>query len=88
MLDKENKTKIIDDNRVKPKDTGSPEVQIALLTERIKYLTEHFSTHKHDYHSRVGLMKLVGRRKRLLAYLKKQDAGRYEKLIKKLNLRK
>lgn len=88
MLDKENKTQIIDDNRVNPKDTGSPEVQVALLTERIKYLTEHFATHKHDYHSKTGLMKLVGRRKRLLSYIKKQDVARYEKLIKKLKLRK
>ena len=88
MLDKDSKTQVIDDNRVNPKDTGSSEVQIALLTERIKYLTEHFSTHKHDYHSRTGLMKMVGRRKRLLAYLKKQDVSRYEKLIKKLKLRK
>jgi small subunit ribosomal protein S15 len=85
---KEVKEKIIKDNRANSKDTGSPEVQIALITDRINYLTEHFSTHKKDYHSRRGLMKLVGQRKRLLEYLKKQDAKRYESLIKKLKLRK
>lgn len=88
MQSKEDKDKIVKDNRIHPKDTGSPEVQIALLTNRIGYLTEHFSTHKKDYHSRTGLMKLVGQRKRLLEYLKQQDVKRYESLIKKLNLRK
>ncbi len=88
MLDKEEKGKIINSFKTNPKDTGSPEVQIALLTNRINYLTEHFSTHKKDYHSRVGLMKLVGQRKRLLEYLKKQDVKRYENTIKKLKLRK
>ncbi len=88
MLDKEEKEKIIDSFKVNPNDTGSPEVQIALLTNRINYLTEHFSTHKKDFHSRTGLMKLVGQRKRLLAYLKKQDVKRYENTIKKLKLRK
>lgn len=88
MLDKEEKGKIIDSFKVNPNDTGSPEVQIALLTNRINYLTEHFSTHKKDFHSRTGLMKLVGQRKRLLAYLKKQDVKRYENTIKKLKLRK
>jgi small subunit ribosomal protein S15 len=85
---KEVKEKIIKDNRTHPTDTGSPEVQISLITDRINYLTEHFSTHKKDYHSRTGLMKLVGQRKRLLEYLKQQDAKRYEALIKRLKLRK
>jgi small subunit ribosomal protein S15 len=85
---KEDKENIVKDNRTHSKDTGSPEVQIALITNRINYLTEHFSTHKKDYHSRTGLMKLVGQRKRLLEYLKRQDVKRYESLIKKLKLRK
>lgn len=88
MLDKEEKSKIVKANKINPSDTGSPEVQIALITNRINYLTEHFTTHKKDYHSRTGLMKLVGRRKRLLEYLKRQDPKRYESLIKKLKLRK
>lgn len=88
MLSKEHKTKTIEDNRLNPEDTGSPEVQIALLSERINFLTNHLITHKKDFTSQVGLMKLVGQRKRLLAYLKKEDATRYEKLIQKLNLRK
>lgn len=88
MQTKEVKEKIIKDNRTHSKDTGSPEVQIALITDRINYLTEHFSTHKKDYHSRVGLMKLVGQRKRLLEYLKQEDVKRYEALIKRLKLRK
>ena len=88
MLFKEEKSKIIKENKVNPSDTGSPEVQIALITNRINYLSEHFSTHKKDYHSRTGLMKMVGRRKRLLEYLKKQDVARYENVIKKLKLRK
>lgn len=69
-------------------DTGSPEVQCALLTERINKLSEHFATHKKDHHSRRGLLIMVGRRRRLLDYLKSQDAGRYNALIKKLGLRK
>ena len=88
MQTKEVKEKIIKDNRTHSKDTGSPEVQIALITDRINYLTEHFSSHKKDYHSRRGLMKLVGQRKRLLEYLKQQDVKRYEALIKRLKLRK
>jgi small subunit ribosomal protein S15 len=87
-LSKEEKTKIIKENKTNPSDTGSPEVQIALITNRMNYLTEHFSTHKKDHHSRTGLLKMVGRRKRLLEYLKKQDPSRYENLIKKLKLRK
>ncbi len=88
MLTKEAKTKIITDNKTHPEDTGSPEVQIALITSRINYLSEHFKTHKQDHHSKRGLLKLVGQRKRLLEYLKKEDPKRYENLIKKLKLRK
>ncbi len=88
MQSKEDKENIVKDNRTHSKDTGSPEVQIALITNRINYLSEHFTTHKKDYHSRTGLMKLVGQRKRLLEYLKQQDVKRYESLIKKLKLRK
>ena len=69
-------------------DTGSPEVQIALLTERINELQNHFSNHKHDHHSRRGLLKLVGQRRRLLAYLRNKDVPRYRELIKALGLRK
>lgn len=88
MLTKEVKDSIVKDNKLHAKDTGSPEVQIALITSRINYLTEHFKTHSQDHHSKRGLLKLVGQRKRLLAYLKDQDQKRYEKLIKKLKLRK
>jgi len=88
VLTKEEKDKIIKDNEIHPGDTGSSEVQIAIITNRIKYLTQHFSAHKKDFHSRTGLMKLVGQRKRLLGYLKKKDAKRYENLIQKLELRK
>ena len=88
MLNKDAKTNIINENKAHPNDTGSPEIQVALITNRINYLTEHFKTHKKDFHSKTGLMKLVGRRKSLLEYLKKQDVKRYENLIKKLKLRK
>ena len=88
MLSKELKTKIIGDNRLQEGDTGSPEVQVALLSERINLLTSHLETHKKDFTSRVGLMRLVGKRKRLLAYLKREDPVRYGELIKKLSLRK
>ena len=88
MLSKELKTKIIGDNRLQAQDTGSPEVQIALLSERINFLSSHLNTHKKDFTSRVGLMRLVGQRKRLLAYLKREDSARYEQLIKRLSLRK
>lgn len=88
MLEKEEKDKIIKSFKVNPNDTGSPEVQIALLTNRINYLIQHFATHKKDHHSRTGLLKMVGRRKRLLGYLKNEDAKRYEAIIKKLKLRK
>jgi small subunit ribosomal protein S15 len=70
------------------KDTGSPEVQVALITERITYLTEHFKTHKKDHHSRRGLLKLVGQRRRLLDYLRGTDQGRYKALIDQLGIRK
>lgn len=69
-------------------DTGSPEVQVALLTDRINHLTQHFETHKKDHHSRRGLLVMVGRRRRLLDYLKSRDTARYETLIKKLGIRK
>ena len=88
MLSKEEKTRIIKDNQSHGSDSGSPEIQVALLTERINLLVKHFSGHQKDYGSRPGLMKLVGQRKRLLEYLKKKDAARYEKLIQKLGLRK
>jgi len=88
VLMKEAKTKIIDDNRTHPTDSGSAEVQIALLSERIRLLTGHVTSFKKDHTSKAGLMKLVGQRKRLLAYLKREDKARYEKLIKKLKLRK
>ena len=88
MLSKELKTKIIGENRLQAQDTGSPEVQIALLSERVNFLSSHLNTHKKDFTSRVGLMRLVGKRKRLLVYLKREDPSRYEQLIKKLSLRK
>jgi small subunit ribosomal protein S15 len=88
VLTTEEKTKIIKENKINPTDTGSPEVQVAIMTNRINYLTEHFSRHKKDFHSKTGLMKLVGKRKRLLDYLRKQDVNRYASLIQKLSLRK
>lgn len=87
-LSKEDKSGIIGRHRLHESDSGSPEVQIALLTERINYLTEHFKTHKKDHHSRRGLLKLVGRRRRLLDYLKANKSDRYRSLIKELGLRK
>ncbi len=88
MLTKEKKNEIIKQFGFNENDTGSTDVQIALLSERISYLTEHFQTHKHDHHSRRGLLKLVGRRRHLLDYLKKRDIARYRKLIKQLGIRK
>ena len=85
---KENKKEAIDKFKVHSRDTGSTQVQIALLTDRINNLAEHFKTHKKDFHSRRGLLALVGRRRKLLAYLKKIDLKGYQKLIEKLNLRK
>ena len=78
---------IVDEFRTHPNDTGSPEVQIALLTRRIQYLTEHFKVQKKDYHSRRGLLRLVGRRRRLLEYLKNKDITRYRELVGRLGLR-
>lgn len=87
-LHQERKTEIIGQYRTHETDTGSPEVQVALLSDRIRYLTDHFKTHKKDFHSRRGLLKLVGQRRRLLNYLKKSDVERYRNLIKALGLRK
>jgi small subunit ribosomal protein S15 len=84
----EKKTELVLKYRQHDKDTGSPEVQVALLSERINYLTEHFKTHKKDHHSRRGLLKLVGQRRRLLDYLKKIDQNRYKVLIDGLGIRK
>ena len=87
-LDTATKQQIIAEYGTKPGDTGSPEVQIALLTKRISDLTEHLKTHAKDFHSRRGLLMLVGKRRRLLDYLKGKDAHRYSDLIKRLNIRK
>ncbi|MBI4849050.1 MAG: 30S ribosomal protein S15 [Nitrospirae bacterium] len=87
-LEREQKATIIESFKLHEGDTGSPEVQIALISERLNSLTTHFQTHKKDHHSRRGLLKLVGQRRRLLGYLKTTDKDRYEKLIKKLGLRK
>lgn len=88
MLDAETKQQIIDEYKVHDADTGSPEVQIALLSNRITYLTDHFRTHKKDHHSRRGLLKIVGQRRRLLDYLKKNDVERYKTIITKLGIRR
>lgn len=82
------KREIIEDNKVHNSDTGSSEVQIALLSKRIEELTEHFKVHKKDHHSRVGLLRLVGRRRRLLNYLKSTDMESYQTIVKKLGLRR
>jgi len=87
-MDKGKKTGIIEQFAVNEGDTGSPEVQIALLTERINHLTEHLQVHKKDHHSRRGLLKMVGKRRGLLNYLKKKDIERYRVVIKSLELRK
>ncbi len=87
-MEKEKKTEIIASYQAHEKDTGSAEVQVALLTERIKELTSHMRAHRHDYHSQRGLLKLVGQRRRLLNYLSREDVSRYNKLIKRLGLRK
>ena len=84
----ERQQEIIAEHGKTDKDTGSAEVQIALLTERIKHLTEHFKVHKHDHHGRRGLLKMVARRKSLLRYLKNKDVARYKSIIGKLGLRK
>ena len=88
VLVKEQKTKVINDFKVHAKDTGSSVVQIALLTERINYLTGHFKAHTKDHHSRRGLLMMIGKRRRLLTYLKKQDPKKYQTTIDKLDLRK
>ena len=88
MLLKEEKTAVIEANRTSENDTGSPEVQIAILTKRINDLTEHLKIHKKDHHSRRGLLKMVGRRRNLLNYLQKKDIERYRAIIVKLGIRK
>lgn len=88
MLKTDIKEKVIKDSQAHKQDTGSPEVQIAIFTEQIKELTKHLQTHKKDNHSRRGLIKMVGRRRSLLDYLNKRDPKRYQKLIKKLDLRR
>jgi len=87
-LNKDRKTEVISTYRTHESDTGSPEVQVAILSERINYLTEHFKSHAKDHHSRRGLLMLVGKRRRLLDYLRVKDAQRYADLIKRLNIRK
>jgi len=87
-MTKEKKSAIIGDFKTHDTDTGSPEVQVAILSDRITYLTEHFRTHGKDHHSRRGLLKLVGQRRRLLDYLKSKDTQRYAEVIKRLGIRK
>ncbi len=87
-LKKDIKSNVITGNALHEGDTGSPEVQIAILSERITYLTEHFKTHKKDHHSRRGLLKIVGQRRGLLDYLKKKDVERYKAIIAKLGIRR
>jgi len=87
-LDKAKKTDIVNKFETRKGDTGSTEVQVALLTERIKQLTGHMADNRHDYHTQRGLLKLVGQRRRLLAYLRREDVGRYRNLIARLGLRK
>ena len=88
MLATEKKQEIINVFKQHDTDTGSPEVQIAILSERIAYLTEHFKAHKKDHHSRRGLLKLVGQRRRLLSYLKSKDVNRYKQVIERLGIRR
>lgn len=88
MLVSDKKKEIITSYRSHENDTGSPEVQIALLSARIQYLTEHFKSHKKDHHSRRGLLKIVGQRRRILDYLKKKDVSRYRVVIQKLGIRR
>ena len=87
-LDLARKTDLIHDYRTHDSDTGSPEVQIALLTKRVEQLTDHFRSHAKDYHSRLGLIKMVGKRRRLLDYLKRKDFERYQRIIARLGIRK
>ncbi|MCD7947326.1 MAG: 30S ribosomal protein S15 [Oscillospiraceae bacterium] len=88
MIRKDEKTAVIESNRTHETDTGSPEVQIAILTARIRELTEHLKVHKHDNHSRRGLLKMVGKRRKMLDYLMKKDVERYRAVIAKLGIRK
>ena len=88
MFTKDRKTEVIATYKTHDGDTGSPEVQVALLTERINYLNDHFKAHAKDHHSRRGLLKLVGQRRSLLEYLKRKDTDRYAELIKRLGIRK
>ncbi len=85
---KERKAQIVSEHRLHEKDTGSPEVQIALLTERVNHLTEHMKAHKKDFHTRLGLLKLVGQRRRLLDYLKRTDIESYRQILTQLGLRR
>ena len=87
MIRKEDKTAVIEANRTHATDTGSPEVQVAILTARIKELTEHMKSHQKDFHTRRGLLMLVGKRRRLLSYIKKNDINEYRELIKELGIR-
>jgi len=87
-MNPERKREIIEDHKLHSADTGSPEVQIALLSDRISYLTEHFKLHKKDHHSRRGLLKLVGQRRQLLNYLKRKNVDRYNSVIQRLGLRR
>ena len=87
-LSKDRKTELIGSYKTHEADTGSPEVQVAILSERINYLTEHFKAHAKDHHSRRGLLKLVGQRRSLLDYLKRKDSDRYAELIRRLGIRK
>jgi small subunit ribosomal protein S15 len=88
VMTPDRKKAIIENFKVHPSDTGSPEVQIALLSERISYLTEHFKTHQKDHHSRRGLLKLVGQRRQLLNYLKRKSIDRYNTVVERLGLRR
>ena len=87
-MTKDRKAEVIGGYRIHESDTGSPEVQVALLSERINYLTEHFKTHAKDHHSRRGLLKMVGQRRRLLNYLKRTEIKRYREIIERLGIRK
>ncbi|MFH1647341.1 MAG: 30S ribosomal protein S15 [Chloroflexota bacterium] len=87
-MDKQKRAEVISNYQAREGDTGSTEVQVALLTERITQLTTHMAANRHDYHTQRGLLQLVGQRRRLLAYLSREDVGRYNKLIKRLGLRK
>ena len=88
VMTADDKLKVIEDYKTHEGDTGSPEVQVALLTNRITYLTDHFKAHAKDFHSRTGLLKLVGQRRKLLNYLKNKDVNRYRTLISRLGIRK